>query len=300
MPGKYTRKRGGNTKSRNRAAARNLRSIRRRKSAGAQQRQLASVQHQISGVKTVLRQRSQYAQYAVPLNDDTFDMELPNGAFHVSDMMCPREFASHPLFQAPQISGTPVPGIASNKVTVRNWDVQLVFSPKNSLTALTPRIVRVYWLTLKPETAARTLVDTQNMTGPGLLAAQPGHYTHITTTDGGLATMVKFNPAAFRIRYYKEFTLANIMQETDQSLEDENVAITNTKDALRRVRFRIRSGNVIKAPLGTWQEMDTDEIMPKDRHYLVVHVGGWGGPTVDGDNAIHMDTNIVVSTRVTN
>jgi len=37
--------------------------------------------------------------------------------------------------------------------------------------------------------------------------------------------------------------------------------------------------------------------MPEDRKYLITHVGGWNA---DGDNGIHMDTNICVSTRVTN
>lgn len=298
----YTRKRGqgANTRSRNRAAARNLRKISRRKSASAQQQQIASVQRQVIAVKSKVRERAQYAQYAVPLNDDTFDMELTNGAFHCSPMICPLQYK--PIFQAQPLVGQE-DVLASNKCTVRNFDVQLVFSPKNSLTALTPRIVRVYWLTLKPETAMATLQDTSGMTQVGLntnssTPATEGQLTHITLTDGGLATMVKFNPSAFRIRYYKEFTLANILEET--SVTEDDTWLTNTSNALRRVRFRIRAGNKLKPPRGTWRQMTVDDIMPKDQHYLVVHVGGWGGPDVDGDNGIHMDTNITVNTRQTN
>lgn len=293
----YTRKRGRNTQSRNRAARRNLRHIKSRRSAGAQQKQLKSVQHQVVALKSKVRERAQYAQFAVPLTDGTFDMELPNGTFQVHRMITPDLY--QPIFQAPEVIGVS-DALTPNKVTLRNFDVQLVFSPKNSLDALTPRIVRVWWLTLKEETAANTLHDTTEMTTAGFNAAPPGHYTHITTTDGGLATMVKLNPAAFKIRYYKEFTLANIINETSTDPLSDNQPVTNTFDALKRIRFRIRAGNKLKPPRGTWRQMTNPDIMPMDQHYLCVHVGGWGGPGVDGDNAIHMDTNITVNTRMTN
>jgi len=228
-------------------------------------------------------------------------MELPNGQFHVSAMVNPTQYA--PIFQTqPDLGQEDI--LASNKVTLRNFDVQLLFSPKNSLLALTPRIVRVYWLQLKSETAMATLGDTANMTQAGLnsnaTGTTAGQLTHITTSNGGLSTMVKFNPSAFRIRYYKEFTLANIVQETAAEDADDDVSITNTGNALRRIRFRVRAGNKLKPPRGTWRQMALADIMPKDQHYLVVHVGGWGGPGIDGDNAIHMNTNITVNTRQTN
>jgi hypothetical protein len=43
--------------------------------------------------------------------------------------------------------------------------------------------------------------------------------------------------------------------------------------------------------------MTEPEVMPLDRKYLVVHVGGWAS---DQDNQVHMDTNIVVNMRETN
>ena len=110
--------------------------------------------------------------------------------------------------------------------------------------------------------------------------------------------MVKFNPAAFRLHAYREFTIANIMEETSVTEpEDLNVAVTNTKDALKRVRLRLQCGNKLKPPTNTWKSMTENDIMPEDRKYLITHVGGWDN---DGDNGIHMDTNICVSTRVTN
>ena len=172
----------------------------------------------------------------------------------------------------------------------------MIFSPKNSTTALTPRIIRVYVLSLKKETAQETLAGTGGMNTAGLNGAEPGVYTYVTNTDGGLPTMVKFNPAAFNIHAYREFTLANIMQET-ASVEDDDVPTTNTIDALKRCRIRLKSNTKIKPPTGTWKEMSETDLMPLDRKYLVVHVGGWDG---DQDNQVHMDTNIVVNMRETN
>merc|ERR1739848_628360 len=85
---------------------------------------------------------------------------------------------------------------------------------------------------------------------------------------GGLPTMVKFNPASFRIHAYREFTIANIMQETASVVEDEDVAVTNTFNALKRCRIRFRTNTKIKPPQGTWREMQESEIMPLDRKYL--------------------------------
>jgi hypothetical protein len=43
--------------------------------------------------------------------------------------------------------------------------------------------------------------------------------------------------------------------------------------------------------------MTESEIMPLDRKYLVVHVGGWAE---DQDNAVVMNTNITWNMRETN
>ena len=203
------------------------------------------------------------------------------------------------LFQSTTGGGTipPIPAIAANIAHYKSFDIQMIFSPKNSLTALTPRICRVYVLSLKSETAQDTLANTGGMNTAGLNSSTPGAYTHVTNSDGGLPTLVKFNPAAFKIHAYREFTLANIVQETAQPLEDEDVPITNTRDALKRCRIRLKTNTKIKPPQGTWREMTEPEIMPLDRKYLVVHVGGWAA---DQDNQVHMDTNIVVNMRETN
>lgn len=281
------------------AASTNLRYIKKRKGARSQQLQMVSLQRQLTATKNKLRDRAQWSQWELPLEPSSLgtSLDLTNGEFYVVGLTRPAAMTG--LFQSVTGGGTipPIPAIASNIAHYKSWDIQMIFSPKNSLTALTPRIIRVYVLSLRNETAQDTLANTGGMNTTGLNAATAGVYTHVTNSDGGLPTLVKFNPAAFKIHAYREFTLANIVQETAQPLEDEDVPITNTTDALKRCRIRLKSNTKIKPPQGTWREMTEPEIMPTDRKYLVVHVGGWAA---DQDNQVHMDTNIVVTMRETN
>ena len=292
----YRRKRFHRRRS---TASKNLSFIKKRKGARSQQLQMVSLQRQLTATKNKLRDRAQWTQWELPLEPSTLgsSTDLVNGEFYVVGLTRPAAMTG--LFQSVTGGGTipPIPAIASNIATYKSWDIQMMFSPKNSLTALTPRIIRVYVLSLKPETAQDTLANTGGMNTAGLNGATAGVYTHVTNSDGGLPTLVKFNPAAFKIHAYREFTLANIVQETAELAEDTDVPITNTRDALKRCRIRLKSNTKIKPPQGTWREMTEPEIMPLDRKYLVVHVGGWAG---DQDNAVHMDTNIVVNMRETN
>jgi len=289
-----TRRRGGTHTRKNRSAAsRNKHSILRSRSAPAQQQQLASLQKQVVTLKKTSNQRVQYAQYFLPLIDgsgpDNAQIDLPNGTFYVNPLMRPSDFASQPVFQATATSDEP------NKCIVKNFDIQAVFSPKNSLTALTPRIIRVWTVSLRKETAQETLQGTAQMTAAGFNGAPNGKYYKNTFVDGGLATMVKLNPASFKIHHYREFTMANIMQET--ATPDDDVAVTNTFNALKRMRIWLKCGNHLKPPQGKWSQLAAGEVMPLDRKYLLVHVGGWDN---DGDNAVRMDTNIVTTITTTN
>jgi len=293
-----TRKRTGTHTRKNRSsAARNKASILKRRSAPAQQKQLMSLQRQVVSLKKKSNQRVQYAQYFCQLTDgtgsDSSQIDLPNGTFYVHSLMNPTGFANQPLFQATATSDEP------NKCIVKNFDIQAVFSPKNSLTALTPRIIRVWTVSLRKETAQETLSGTAQMSSAGLNAAPNGKYYKNTFVDGGLATMVKLNPAAFRIHHYREFTLANIMQETETLLPETapDVAVTNTFNALKRMRIWLKCGNHLKPPQGKWSQIAEGEVMPLDRKYFIVHVGGWAN---DSDNQVRMDTNIVTTITTTN
>ena len=293
-----TRKRTGTHSRKNRsAAARNKSSILKSKSSGAQQKQLKSLQNQVTTLKKVSNLRVQYAQYFLQLTGgsgpDNAQIDLPNGQFYVNPLMRPSDFAANPVFQATSTSDEP------NKCIVKNFDIQAIFSPKNSLTALTPRIIRVWTVSLRKETAQETLSGTAQMTSAGLNAAPNGKYYKNTFVDGGLATMCKLNPAAFKIHHYREFTLANIMQETETLLPETapDVAVTNTFNALKRMRMFLQCGNHLKPPQGKWSQIAEGEVMPLDRKYLIVHVGGWAN---DSDNQVRMDTNIVTTITTTN
>ena len=242
----YRRKRFHRRKSN---ASKNLKFIQNRKGARSQQLQMVSLQRQLTATKNKLRDRAQYSQWELPLEPSTLgtSIDLPNGEFYVCGLCRPAAMTG--LFQSTLTGGQQPPtGIAPNIAHFKSWDIQMLFSPKNSLTALTPRVIRVYVLSLKPETAQDTLQGTGGMNTTGLNNSTAGVYTHITNSDGGLATLVKFNPAAFKIHAYREFTLANIVQETAQPLEDEDVPITNTRDALKRCRIKIKSNTKIKSP----------------------------------------------------
>lgn len=272
-------------------SSKNKKYIQKSRTARAQQRQLMSVQKQVTSLRRQVKRRSQYTQFFCAPQDgdgpDNAQITLPPGLFYVNNLVRPSSWA--PIFQSTAASQE------SNKTKIMSYDLQLVFSPKNSTTPLTPKIVRVWVLSLKSETAQDTLNGTGNMTTAGLNAAANGLYYKNTFVDGGYATMVKFNPASFKIHAYREFTIANIMQET--TVPDDDVAVTNTFNALKRVRIRLRAGNILKPATGIWKNMQPGEIMPKDRKFLCVHVGGW---STDGDNSVQMDTNITVNCKVTN
>lgn len=287
-----TRKRTGTYSRKNRSAAsRNKASILRRKSAGAQQRQIMSLQRQVTAVKQKAKDRAMYAQFYAPpaggAGVGSSEIPLANGEFYVNNLVRPNDWL--PLFQ------TNAEAVDSNKARLLNCDLQLIFSPKNSLTALTPRIVRVWIVSLRKETAAKTLSQTAQMSSTGLNAAANGIFYWNTFTDGGLPTMVKLNPSCFKIHRYREFTVANIVQET--AVADEDTGITNTGNALKRVRMKIPTGNFLKAATGVWKNLTEGQVEHTDRKYLLVHTGGWAN---DGDNQVIMDSNIVHLTRVTN
>lgn len=237
-------------------------------------------------------------------------MELVDGQFYVNALVRPGGW--QPLFQTvgtrnalPQ--GT-TSGVPPTQCRLNSIDLDLIFTPKNSMTALTPRIVRVWCLKLKKETAQQTLNATGGMSTLGLntvsspTGENEGKFTYLTTLNNvevgatGLFTQVRFNPACFDIKAYREFTIANIMEETSD--EGDNTAITGgIGQVLKRCRMHVKCGNaLIKSAQGTYRGLNEIEIEPLDRYYLVVHVGGFAG---DSDNAVEMNTNILVNTTVT-
>lgn len=270
-----------------------LRYIKRRTGAKSQSRQIASLERRVTQLD---KEASQYAQFETRPEGagGGTGLSLIDGSFHVSALVRPN--AWHPIFQTGTLTGANTT-FTVNKMKVTSADLQFVFSPTDSELALTPRVVRVWVLKLKKETAMDVLAETAQMSTAGLNAqvAANNDLVHRSTLGGGLYTMVKFNPAAFDIKHYREFTVANILQETGVPEEDDN--LTNTKDALKRVRMRVPMGNELKVPKGGVLELGELDTMPNDRWYVVVNVGGFDGGT-SALNSIRMDSNWTLNTKM--
>ena len=279
------------------ASSKNKSYIKNRRGSYHQQKQLLSLQRQVNYTHNKVRDRAQYAQFFVPLDEpdegsNGSQVTLPNGSFYVTDLVKPSQFAS--IFQS---SSTVT---LTNKFQFSSYDIQLLFSPKNSETAFTPRIVRVWVLGLRPETGARTLNETSQMTSTGLNNAPINEYHRIVNSDGGLATLVKFNPAAFKIHAYREFLMGNILNETEVTEPLADQVSANISDPIKRARIMFRMRNKLKTPSESWRTMTPNQLMPNDRRFLCINVGGWGGEGVDGDNAVVMNANIICNGRLTN
>lgn len=288
-PGRRYRRR--NSRRRGRRSSK-LRYIKRRTGAKSQSRQIASLERRVSQLN---KEATQYAQFeARPEGSAGTGIDLTNGDFHVSCIIRPNQW--QPLFQTGTLTGANTT-FTVNKMKVTSADLQFVFSPSDSLEPLTPRIVRLWILKLRKETAMDVLSETANMSTAGLNASASANndLVHQSTTGGGLMTMVKFNPAAFDIKAYREFTVANILEET--AVGEGDTVLQNTKDALKRVRIRMPMGNEFKVAKGGVLELAELDTMPLDRWYAVAHVGGWDGG-LSAVNTVRMDTNWVLNSKM--
>lgn len=267
-----------------------LRNIKRKTGARSQSRQIASLERRVN---RIAKESSQYAQFEILPEGagQGTGVNLNTGDFYVSCLTRPANWK--PIFQAAALTGATT-GNTVNKCKMTSADLQFVFSPQDSLEALTPRIVNVWLLKLRKETAMDVLSETGNMSSAGLTTAN-NDVVHKSTVAGGAFTMIKWNPASFHVLQHRQFTLANIIQETAVPGEDDTV--TNTYDALKRVRMIPKMGNELKVPKGSVLELNELDTMPNDRYYVVVHVGGWtGGAGLV--NGVRMDTNWCINTRM--
>ena len=140
------------------------------------------------------------------------------------------------------------------------------------------------------------LAETSQMSSSGMTAAN-NDVVHKSIVAGGAYTMIAFNPASFNIIQHRQFTVANILEETGVVEPLTDTVLANTGDALTRCRMRGRFGNELKVPKGKVLEMAELDTMPNDRYYVCVHVGGWAGGT-SAVNGIRMDTNWTINTKV--
>lgn len=268
--------------------------------AKAQSKQIA---HLTRSVRQLQKEAVSYAQFAIPLEGiptlPTIDTSaiMPLGDFFITPLTVPKYWK--PIFQTDALTGaaTGVTTLAPNKVKMLNFDLQLTFSPTDSLVALTPRIMRVWVLKLRKETAQDTLQQTDNMTTAGFntSANRDENIVYRTALDGGLPTMVKFNPAALKVLAYREFQLQNIMEETANVDPDDDTSITS-RPPIKRVRIKVPAGNELKPASGSFKEMEPLDVMANDRYYLCVNHGGWAVDDA-ATNGVYCDSNLFVNTK---
>ena len=222
---------------------------------------------------------------------DETTSSLSDGNFEVTQLIRPNQWK--PLFQTNPLTGSGAALTSPNKCHFRSMDLQFVFSPTDSELALTPRIVRLWVVKLKPETAQQTLADTLDMSSTGFNASATANQDLIyhTSVNGGYNTMIKFNPSAFRVMAYREMMMANIMELTGTAEDDTDIT---SRPAVKRCRIRMKVGNKLKVNSGGWREMLQTNVMPEDRYYVITHVGGWDGGTSSA-NGITMDTNFFIN-----
>ena len=281
-----------------RRVRRNRRNIRRRRGARAQSRQILRLDRQVRALR---KDTTTHAQWTMALEGQSGSNSIvcPDGQFVVSSLMRPASW--DPLFQTTVLGGAPVGQdngtFTVQKARINSMSFSIVFSPEDSLLPLAPRMINFYILKLKNETASDVLEKTSGMSTAGLNTAAAANSNLVLRDDvqGGLSTFIRWNPAAFDVKYRKTLKLANILQET--IVPDEDTALTNTGDALRRFHFNVKMGCKIQPATGTWKQMNELDIFPNDRYYMVVHVGGFGGGIANA-NAVEMSTLQVVNTTL--
>ena len=226
--------------------------IKKRKGAKAQSKQIMTLHRQ---VKALRADTTHHAQWTMPLEGATGNsVDLVDGQFYVSSLV--RPFAYQPLFQSTILSGIPTaPGIyfTAQRARLNSMSFSIVFSPTDSLIALAPRMLNFYILKLKDETASDVLQKTTGMSTAGLNAAAALNSNLVLRDDlaGGLSTLIRWNPAAFEVKYQKTLKIANIVNETILPPDPagvQDVPITNTHDALRRFHFNVKMGLYMVLP----------------------------------------------------
>ena len=247
---------------------------------------IARLQRQI---RALTKRSVQAAQFDVRLEDTTqaTGLSLTDNEFYCTCLTRPNAWIN--IFQTIDQAT-----VTAQELRMNSFDLQFIFSPVNSEIALTPRVVDLYLLKLKKETAMDTLAATGNMSTVGLNAAN-NDIVHKSVVFGGAFTMIKWNPAAVEVLHHRNFTVANIMEET--GAPESDTVLSNTFNALTRARMRGRMGNHLKPVKGPALEMAELDTMPNDRYYVVAHVGGWSGGTSQL-NGVHMDTNFTLGTSL--
>ena len=189
----------------------------------------------------------------------------------------------------------------ANKLTVKSMSMELYFRVANSLLPCTPKIMTVFLVKLREETAIELLNDTGQLSSAGFgVNANDGVYFEKVTMGLTEDALVKLSPAAFRIVKVKKFQIQNIIEDT--AVIDEDTSVTSVAGTYKRFTWNIKMGNNLKTSAGKkWSEMSPLDIAVKDRLYLIVHQGGAGALLPpETDNGVNLSGNIIFQCRGTN
>ncbi|AXH78538.1 MAG: hypothetical protein [Circular genetic element sp.] len=259
----------------------------------SQAKQINKLANDLRVVKRKQNATRQYAQYTFSMDNVELGLTTNNG-WSVEKLVQPSDWEGK--FQA----STEVAN--ANKITVRNLRMELYFSPTDSILPLTPKIITVFLVRLRPETAMDLLNETAQMSSAGF-GSNDNENKYWHTQDIGLSypTIASISPGAFDVIKVKRFQVQNIVQETAVTAETDT-AVTTPAGTYRRFVWYHRMGNLIKSSASNkWKDLDSDEIAIKDRLYLIIHQGGNGSvlPPED-DNGVSMGGVAMFSCRGTN
>lgn len=288
-------KRGSRQTRRRRAVLKPL-NIATKKSSTAQSKQIRALAKETKHLKKMVKDNRKWAQYEL----NSGNTALVNGQWHVTTLINPTEW--NPRFQAND-------AIAENtKVNLHSIDVQLYYRPTDSLVPLTAKMVTVYLLKLRRETALQTLEDSAQMTSVGWNdTTNPMNTKYWNTQNIGLSyeALPQLNNGAFKVLGKREFQVQNIIQNTAATSvtteEAPDVAVTTPQGTFKRCHFHIKVNNLIKSGIQeNWKQMGSGDIMPHDRYYIVTHVGGNGNEdTLEDGNGVSQGINALITLRST-
>ena len=180
-------------------------------------------------------------------------------------------------------------------------NMELYFSPRDSLLPLTSKIVTCFLVKLREETALDLLEETAGMSSAGFGDDNSeGRFWHTQDLGMSYPAIASLNPACFEILKIKKFQIQNILQET--AITDEDTSLTTPLNTYRRFTWKLRMGNLIKtASSKKWKDLSEEDIAIKDRLYLIVHQGGNGSLlTPELDNGVALSGVATFNCRGTN
>lgn len=249
----------------------------------------------IRSLETKVAQNRMYAQYEL----NAGNTELTNGSWHVRQLVNPTQWVAR--FQATEKVE------ANSKVQLHSCQIQLYHRPTDSLLPLTAKMITVYLVKLKRETALQTLEDTGQMDTAGF--NQTDNKDRLWDTQNiGLSyeCLPALNKACFTVIQKRQFQVQNIIQltaATSATVEEApDVAVTTPPFTFKKTNMYMKCKNIIKSGRGDkpWKEMAEADLEVGDRYYLLTHVGGNGNTdTLEDGNTVSQGIHVRWTVRTT-